>query len=412
MTDALWNVLLAFVGFFAGLLASKIVDWWKFINARTRYAHFHKKFPKECIILIDSAIPKFEIDGQSIAPTEERFFLRPKRGIGFEEINVSMDKYFNSAPFVFGDDEIFGSNKLEKLVEITGIPDLPERISRSRDKVSAKFLAKQDGKIFNGKKFGLRNFAFDRVGDDERSRLDLRVYETDYFTHSVMQDVIQEYMNHNKSFIIEVEKDISTINRRYYPFLTSVGLNVFIFTDLKRNIIFSRRSSSIAFGNAAEGKLHVSMNEGLSFTDFEFQQRGEGQVTLVNCFRRGMREELGFSEYDSRIGDLNVYDIFVVKRSFQFGLFAWCTFQGHFPEIADFRAQDKQMESSELVEVAFRSSALHKMISEERFVPYTRVGLENLCRIHGISTYDVDARGFDYFVIWFSLAASSLIHRR
>lgn len=153
------------------------------------------------------------------------------------------------------------------------------------------------------------------------------------------------------------------------------------------------------------------MNEGLTFTDFQFQQRGEGQITAVNCFRRGMREELGFNEYDNRIGDLSIYDTFIVKESFQFGLFAWCAFQGHFPEVSEFRAQDKQMESKELVEADFTSSTLKEMIRDEQFVPYTRVGLENLCRIHGINTFDVETRGFDYFTIWASVAADSILRR-
>lgn len=411
IVEAVGEFFLPLVSFLGGLFARRLAEWWKFVRARARYAHFRKTFPKETIILLDSAIPKFEVDGQSISPTEETFLLRPLPGVGLEEINARLHKYHETAPFTFGDDQIFGANSTLKLQEITGIDDIEERIEIARASVSSEFSARSDGKLFNGKKLGLRNFNFDRVGDDERSRLDLRVYETDYFTHSVMQKVVREYMQENPSFISDVETDFGLINRKFYPFLTSVGLNVFLFTDLKRKVVFSRRSKSAAGGNSGTGKLHVAMNEGLTFTDFQFQQRGEGQVTAINCFRRGMREELGFSEYDNRLSDLNIYDTFIVKESFQFGLFAWSSFQGHFPEISEFRAQDKQMESKELVEANFTDATLKSMIKDDLFVPYTRVGLENLCRIHGINTFDVESRGVDYFAIWLGVAANSILSR-
>ena len=111
------------------------------------------------------------------------------------------------------------------------------------------------------------------------------------------------------------------------------GLNLFLFSDLKRKLVFSRRAAMASDGNEGAGKLHVAMNEGLSHTDFEFQQRGEGQLSLINCFRRGMQEELGFNEYDERLGSLNVFDCFLVKDSFQFGIFAWASYSGYFEEI-------------------------------------------------------------------------------
>jgi hypothetical protein len=65
------------------------------------------------------------------------------------------------------------------------------------------------------------------------------------------------------------------------------------------------------------------------------------------------------------------------------------------------------MESKELVECNFTEETLIRMIKEELFVPYTRVGLENLCRIHGINTSDGEGRGYKYFKIWLAVAISS-----
>lgn len=145
--------------------------------------------------------------------------------------------------------------------------------------------------------------------------------------------------------------------------------------------------------------------------NFEFQQRGEGQLSLINCSRRGMQEELGFNEYDERLGSLNVFDCFLVKDSFQFGLFAWASYSGYFEEIANNRAQDKAMESSELLALDFNGPAMREHISDTLFVPYTRVGLEGLCSIHGINTGKVDKKSWQYRKTWLKVAGKGLWRR-
>lgn len=402
--EAFYSLLGPALGFMGGLLWRKGQEHWQFIGARAQHQYLKSHLPSDTVLILDSAIPKFELDGQSIAPTEETFFLRPLAGIGLEQHNQEVSGYHRTAPFVFGEDEVFGSSSLETLKAVTKIDDLPDRIEQARRKVSYAFLHKSNGTYFNGKKMGLRNFNFSRVGDDERSRLDIRVYETDYFTHKVMQEVIRGYMREHPGFIQSVERDITLLNKRYYPFTTSIGLNLFLFSNLKRKLVFNRRSPAASDGNEGAGKLHVAMNEGLSHTDFEFQQRGEGQLSLVNCFRRGMREELGFSEYEERLGSLNVYDCFLVKDSFQFGLFAWSSYNGYFEEIANNRAQDKAMESTELVTLDFNGRAMREAIYKQDFVPYTRVGLEGLCRIHGIDTARIDKLNRQYLKTWMATA--------
>lgn len=409
--EALYTFLLPTLGFVGGLLWRKILEAWRFLGARAQYEYHRQYLPSDIVITLDSAIPSFELDGQSIAPTEEKFFLRPLAGIGLENHNAEVASYHKKPPFVFGSDEVFGSNKLSKLEKITGIKGLAQRIEQAREKISYEFLNKQKGSYFNGKKMGLRNFNFSRVGDDERSRLDIRVYETDYFTHKVMQQVVREHLQENPEFIQTVESNTSLLNSHYYPLTTSIGLNLFLFSDLKRKLVFSRRAAMASDGNQGAGKLHVAMNEGLSHTDFEFQQRGEGQLSLINCFRRGMQEELGFNEYDERLGSLNVFDCFLVKESFQFGLFAWASYNGYFEEIANHRAQDKAMESSELLALDFNGRAMRQYISDTLFVSYTRVGLEGLCSIHGINTNKIDKKSWQYRKTWLKVAGKGLWRR-
>jgi hypothetical protein len=412
LTQVLTKLALPTASFVGGLFSRHLVDWWKYITARAKYEDFRKTYPESVVIKLDTAIPSFEVDGNSIVPTEEKFIISALPLPELLQHNEHKAKYHSEPPFKFECDNFFGSKDIAHLSDITGIPDIAQRVEKSRKTVSTAFSQKGDGRFFNSKKLGVRNFNFDRAGDDERSRLDIRAFETDYFTHCVMQATIKDYLKDNPKIISEIRKNKEILNDRYYPFLTSIGLNVFLFTDLKRVLAFSRRSLSASGGNSGGGKLHVAMNEGLSFTDFQFQQRGDGQVTALNCFRRGMREELGFNEYEQKIGSLNIFDAFIVTESFQFGLFAWTSYNGHFPELVHLRAQDKEMESLELVEVRFDSRSIGERIKNEEFVPYTRVGLEGLCRIHGVNTYDTDVRGYSFHFTWLRLAFESAFKKR
>ena len=163
-------------------------------------------------------------------------------------------------------------------------------------------------------------------------------------------------------------------------------------------IIFGQRSLHVSDGNKAAGLLHVTMNEGFSQTDYDYQRIGDGHITVLNCFRRGLREELGIGEYDTRINDIFVYDLFITKESFQIGLFAWAVFQGNEGEVRELRAQDKHMESPKLLSINFTNTELQELLKDNSMVPYARVGLENLCRIHGLQTRDFNA--LDPFYYW------------
>lgn len=392
------EAFLPIVGFIAGAFWRKFREWFAYIKARARYLYSSKLYPEvEEILLLDTAIPNFILDAQSMVSIEETFILSVPQGVGFEQRNEQLTGRRESQQFYIGSDQVFGASTLNKLEEITGLKGLVEKIEAARIAVAQTFLKKKDGLFFNSKKVGLRNFLYDRVGDDERSRLDLRIYHTDYFTHAVMQKVIKQIMAENPQFIKDVCEDSKLINERFYPFTTSIGLNVFLFSDLKRRILLSRRSSHAASGNSGANLVHVTMNEGFSQTDYDYQRKGDGHITVLNCFRRGMREELGIGEYESKLGDVYIYDLFLVKESFQIGLFAWANYQGSATEVMELRAQDKQLESTDLFDVSFSNQGMKELLTDNKMVPYSRVGLENLCRIHGLETTDFKMLGFDYY---------------
>lgn len=69
------------------------------------------------------------------------------------------------------------------------------------------------------------------------------------------------------------------------------------------------------------------------------------------------------------------------------------------------------MESSELLALDFNGPAMRQHISDTLFVPYTRVGLEGLCSIHGINTGKVDKKSWQYRKTWLKVAGKGLWRR-
>lgn len=67
--EALYTFVAPALGFIGGVLWRKTLDSWRFIGARARY-QYHKRYLPSDIITLDSAIARFELDGQSIAPTD------------------------------------------------------------------------------------------------------------------------------------------------------------------------------------------------------------------------------------------------------------------------------------------------------------------------------------------------------
>lgn len=358
-------------------------------------------------MLLDRAVPSFIVDQNSLIDTgaKETLLLAPSATLDFKAFNRTIDN--KAQQFHTGQDIIFGSRgALERLSEITGIASLPLLVEEARLIESELFFHRRGNRHFNSKKVGVRSVNFDRRGDDEQARLQLSVYRTDYFTHCVMQRVIKRLIDDKVVNPDVVEGNVSILNDRWYPFMTSLGLNVFLLTDLNRKIVLARRSANVAGDQAS--RLHVSMNEGFSAIDFDKRRAGVGSITVENCFRRGMDEELGFAEYNKRLGDVSVYDLFLVRANFQVGLFGWASFQGVSEELLTQRGQDSTLEVQRFEFHDFNSESMNDLLSRDVFTSYARFGLWDLCQIRGLITQEFRVRGRSYYrtlskVMWESI---------
>ncbi len=372
-----------------GLLTSRVRGWWKIIRTRARYGFYQRnKKDGDDVIILDSGVPHFIIDSRSIIDTGEEFRLK----FPLEELKKNYKAYVENLnhtekaqEFHSGEDIIFSGKDMKWLADISGINDLADRIEKARMTVANQFAEAKGGNYFNSRVIGLRKYIFEREGDIEQSKLNIKVYRTDYFTHKVMQDVIHDLLREKIVKIDEIEKKHALLYEKYFPFLAAMGLNVFIFTDNESRINLCRRSNNASSGKVdLSGKLHVTMNEGFTATDYDKRKQGYGSITIDNCYRRGMEEELGITENNTELGEINVYDFFFSKSLFQVGLFAWASYRGSEDDLRVSRAQDRALESAGMLQCDFNNKGMQKLLKEEEFTCYSRTGLENLCRLKNI----------------------------
>lgn len=69
--------------------------------------------------------------------------------------------------------------------------------------------------------------------------------------------------------------------------------------------------------NHDDVNIHVTMNEGFSSIDFDYHKMGQGNITIDNCFRRGMEEELGIAVNSRALSPIHIYDIFLYRIYFK-----------------------------------------------------------------------------------------------
>lgn len=223
--------------------------------------------------------------------------------------------------FYMGPDVLLGFESLSEIENLTGINNLEVRVDRHRKVAADHALAGENDFHFNSKKIGVRNIDLRRVGDEEVSYLSLTSFQTDYFSHGVMQGVIREWLKEDRSVLPALRDNEKLIFKKYCMFCTSLGMNAFVLNEWRDSLTLVRRSKKTADGETAAGKFHVTMNEGFSSIDFDHGRIGRGFITVDNCFRRGMAEELGISPSSRLLSPVHVFDVFFVPDLFQFGLF-------------------------------------------------------------------------------------------
>lgn len=200
---------------------------------------------------------------------------------------------------------------IKKITNHISVEEIHEIIEEKKKETAEMFLSKSSQAFFNGEKYGIKKIKDRRVGNDEKAKIEITSTKTDYYTHRVMSAVYQELYDKGK---IQPPDGWENIND-YYPFLTSMGMNVLLVIENKKKIVITKRSKRLI--NMTEDQWHLSMNEGISVTDLTM-----AEIDFERCIKRGLKEELGLD--CNKFNNFKSYysDIFFLKKPLEIGILA------------------------------------------------------------------------------------------
>lgn len=220
---------------------------------------------------------------------------------------------------------------------------LQEQLEKARRDVFKSFSTKNDGNYFNGKVLGVNYLnGFIRSEDvKETPVLDIDFYETDYYTHKIIEQLMQ-----NVTFNSDMLKDPTNFSW----IRTSFGVSIILIVPKHNEIILTKRSGNAAYNEGKEW-IYVSVTETLSETDYSDET---GCPDLRKCVLRGISEELGITERELNIDTLRFYDAFYETHFHQDNIVASIEISDElaFPSIYSLLAKDKFLEISEIFTIS------------------------------------------------------------
>lgn len=200
---------------------------------------------------------------------------------------------------------------IERITNDISKEEIRELIEKKKKEIAEMFLSKCSQAFFNGEKYGIKEIKDRRVGNEEKPKIVITSIKTDYYTHSVMAAVYRELLKKGK---LSSPDGLENIND-YYPFLTSMGMNVLLVIENRKKVVLTKRSKQLI--NMEEDQWHLSMNEGISITDLSI-----GGINLAGCVHRGLKEELGIDHNNFVRFFLYYSDIFFLKSPLEVGILA------------------------------------------------------------------------------------------
>ncbi len=260
------------------------------------------------IFILESGNPVFELSDIHITESGKSFLLPIPQE--YRERLLENDPKFAFRDAIFFD----GSQALEKISEITRIPDLHLRIADHSKKVAERFIWLQENNrlIFNGVTLGVYQIRRTRTGKEENSELRIQTYRSDFFTNRVMASIYAELRKegHDVSKISKLE-EIKSEKADYTPFLSQFAVSGFVLLHNDNTVVLGERSEFIM---SEERKIHYSMNEGFTQTDFD-----EERPRIDKCFYRGLKEELNIDERLSSASPPKFLHIIFHRDKFEIG---------------------------------------------------------------------------------------------
>ena len=296
--------------------------------------------------------------------SQSSFFLSPPHaGLTDEQKNWA-EQHFSSH------EECFGMS-LRDFVRQIPIPDLLNRIERSKKTVLRNFLDQSNGCYFNNRKYGVEKIRpFGRTEDvSETPELWMDLYTTDYYTHRVMKDVCKSLIREQEDAFLS---QISYTNIGPYKiFFTSLGINLLLL-DRDRygnsSLLLTSRSKN-ATETHGEVKFSVSVIEGVSISDYDTYLK---DVRMTSAVERGLKEELGVQFHMLQTETIRFYELFVNKTNLEMGISASVELKQGFSletDIRHLRGKDDAIEVAGKYVVPVYDFPHFLLNNRNRFIP-------------------------------------------
>lgn len=369
------------VWFILGMLVPEVIKWIAKKIKRVKYRISIKRttveFNNKGVCSLEHGDPFYVNEELKLLKPESVFTMKMPEDIYseilsfndmFSHLGENAEHYFNNKSI-----KDFTEN-LSKIIPKMNFNELEDMISEIRVKVANDFLerVKKSQPIFNGELYGISRIQPKREGKDEKATVIISSYRSDYYTHRVMAELYYEL--HKKS-IINIPQNTQELNK-IYPFLTAIGMNVILIFADGSKIVLVKRSKELF--NMTEDQWHVTMNEAISLTDLNVDT---GRVSLEQCIKRGLREEMGINTENYEGRKIYYGDIFYLEDLNEVGITAfvrideldWNTIcKGYHI------AKDSVLESVDIREIGFNDKEIGQFLKTEKITKACEYSLEML----------------------------------
>jgi hypothetical protein len=377
--DKAWDILWTVLWFLLGTLFTGL---WKWIRERFRARRLNRTLRRlaedeQKLRITTMAVGPWPLGSQlHVRDTNLSFHipfppdLLPKLRSQYDARGKTFSECFVTPGAAFLD-----ATSYTALGEECGIPDFDDLIEYYRREVAGDFIEARNGLYFNHDKFGVYEIdATARMTNDEHPLLSIALYRTDYFTHQVMRRIFAVLKRRGHAMTaVSDQEDL----RRFRVFTTSLGLNaVLLLKNEKEAPVFAlARRSKLASGSTGGTPYHITMNEGLSVTDYDTYTN---EVSFSQWLKRGLWEELHLSDalLGSRMKRASFDALFLVNDVFELGIVSTIELEGMTMEELEScakQAKDHRLEIFELAPVPATSAdvqeflATHEMLAAGRY---------------------------------------------
>lgn len=182
-------------------------------------------------------------------------------------------------------------------------------LEEKKNEIADLFLRRANEPFFNGEMYGIMEMKSGR-DKEERPKFLISSFKTDYYTHRVMASMYHELLSAGKLKAPRCEGGLDEINR-YFPFMTSMGMDVLLIIEARTKIVLVKRSRKLI--NMDRDLWHVSANEAISITA---DKRLE-EIDLNWSVARGLKEELGLDVKKRMDFQIFYSDVFFFKDPFE-----------------------------------------------------------------------------------------------